>query len=135
MTERKPPGVSFESWIDRQIREAQERGEFDDLPSAGKPLPGAGEPHDELWWLKKKIREEEGTALPASLQLRKEAADARAAAVNAKTEEEARRIVEEINARILDALRKPLSGPPLNLVQYDAEAVLAEFRRARTPGP
>ncbi|SMC89901.1 DUF1992 domain-containing protein [Lentzea albidocapillata] len=43
MTQRKPPGMGFESWIDRQIREAQERGEFDNLPSAGKPLPGAGE--------------------------------------------------------------------------------------------
>ena len=30
--------VQYESWIDRQIREAIERGAFDDLPSAGKPL-------------------------------------------------------------------------------------------------
>jgi hypothetical protein len=29
----------FESLLDRQIRAAQERGEFDDLPGAGKPLP------------------------------------------------------------------------------------------------
>jgi DnaJ family protein C protein 28 len=28
----------WESWIDQQIREAQERGEFDDLPGRGKPL-------------------------------------------------------------------------------------------------
>ncbi|GAT83553.1 molecular chaperone DnaJ [Streptomyces sp. F-3] len=39
MTERKPPGIPFESWVDRQIREAQQRGEFDRLPGAGRPLP------------------------------------------------------------------------------------------------
>ena len=27
-----------ESWIDQQIREAQERGEFDNLPGKGRPL-------------------------------------------------------------------------------------------------
>ncbi|MEV4218944.1 DUF1992 domain-containing protein [Nonomuraea sp. NPDC049725] len=52
MTERKPGGMQFESWVDRQIREAQERGEFDDLPGAGKPLPGADKPYDEHWWIK-----------------------------------------------------------------------------------
>ena len=39
MTERKPPGMSFTSWIDQQINEATERGLFDNLPGAGKPLP------------------------------------------------------------------------------------------------
>ncbi|GLZ01820.1 hypothetical protein Acsp02_90710 [Actinoplanes sp. NBRC 103695] len=32
----------YESAVDRQLREAQERGEFDNLPGAGKPLRGAG---------------------------------------------------------------------------------------------
>lgn len=126
MTERKPPAVSFETWVDRQIREAQERGDFDNLPSSGKPLPGAGEPHDELWWLKKKVREEEGSVLPASLQLRKDAETARARAVAARTDDEARKIIEEINVRIADALRKPLSGPPLTLMPFDVDAVLRE---------
>jgi hypothetical protein len=38
MTERKPPGVSFETRVERQIREAIEHGEFDDLPGAGRPI-------------------------------------------------------------------------------------------------
>ncbi|WP_037834016.1 DnaJ family domain-containing protein, partial [Streptomyces sp. NRRL S-481] len=37
MTERKPPGVDFGSWVDKQIRDAETRGEFDRLPGAGKP--------------------------------------------------------------------------------------------------
>ena len=39
MTEQKPPGMSWESWIEQQIREAREAGLFDNLPGAGKPLP------------------------------------------------------------------------------------------------
>ena len=39
MTERKPPGVSWESWFEEQIRQAQEAGAFENLPGAGKPLP------------------------------------------------------------------------------------------------
>ena len=127
MTQRKPHGMDFESWIDKQIREAQERGEFDDLPSAGKPLPGAGEPLEEDWWLKKKVREEEGTAgLPPSLVRRRQAETAKARALAARTDDEARAIIEEMNAQILDALRKPLSGPPLNLMPFDVEKLVRE---------
>jgi hypothetical protein len=58
MTERKPAGVPWESWIDRQIRRAEERGEFDDLPGAGRPIPDLDKPFDELWWVKDKLRRE-----------------------------------------------------------------------------
>jgi hypothetical protein len=43
---------AFESVVERRIREAMERGEFDDLPGTGEPLPGAGQPYDEMWWVK-----------------------------------------------------------------------------------
>ncbi|NUT50979.1 MAG: DUF1992 domain-containing protein [Saccharothrix sp.] len=131
MTERKPAGVGFETWIERQIREAQDRGEFDDLPGAGKPLRGLDEPHDELWWVKEKLRREEGTALPPTLLLRKEADVAREAARRAGTEAEVRAILADINARIEEAIRKPLSGPPLNLMPFDVERVVARWRASR----
>jgi DnaJ family protein C protein 28 len=35
----------WESWIDHQIREAQDRGEFDDLPGKGKPLDLVANPY------------------------------------------------------------------------------------------
>ncbi|MER7504680.1 DUF1992 domain-containing protein [Nonomuraea pusilla] len=129
MTERKPGGMPFESWVDRQIREAMERGEFDDLPGAGKPLPGLDRPHDELWWVRQKL-ESEGLSmpLPPTLALRRDAEEALAEARGARTEAEARRIVEEINDRIREAIRKGLSGPPLNLVPFDVERVVAEWR-------
>jgi hypothetical protein len=60
----------YESAIEQQIREAQERGDFDNLPGAGKPLPGAGEHYNEDWWLKEWIRRENiSGVLPASLAL------------------------------------------------------------------
>ena len=58
MTERKPPGVSWESWFEEQIRQAQEEGAFENLPGAGKPLPDLEESYDPDWWVKKLIRRE-----------------------------------------------------------------------------
>src|SRR2546422_903351 len=60
MTERKPPGMGFESWIDKQIREAMERGEFDNLPGHGKPIPGLDRPDDDWWWIGPKLRRGDG---------------------------------------------------------------------------
>lgn len=128
MTERKPAGMSFETWVERQIREAQERGEFDDLPGSGKPLPGAGRPYDENWWLNDKLKREGVSALPPSLVLRRAAEDALAEAKSAASEAEVRRIIEEINERIRAAIRLPPAGPPLDLVPYDVERVVAEWR-------
>jgi hypothetical protein len=31
-------GLTWQNWVDRQIREAQERGEFENLPGEGQPL-------------------------------------------------------------------------------------------------
>jgi hypothetical protein len=41
-----PEHPRYESPADRAIREAMERGEFDDLPGAGKPLTNLGDPDD-----------------------------------------------------------------------------------------
>jgi len=131
MTERKPPGVNFESWVDRQIREAEERGAFADLPGAGKPLRDANAPYDETWWLRQKMHDEGLSHLPPTLALRKEAQDALAAASKARSEKEVRRIVTEINDKIRAAIRRPLSGPPLNLTPYDVEGVVGEWREKR----
>ena len=48
-----------ESVVERRIREAMDRGEFDDLPGTGEPLPDAGSPYDELWWVKKWLKRNE----------------------------------------------------------------------------
>jgi hypothetical protein len=134
MTDRKPPGVSFGAWVERRIREAAERGAFDNLPGAGKPIPDLDEPHDEQWWIKRKLRDEELAYLPPTIALRKEAEAALDAAARAGSEAEVRAIVGAINARIADGNRKAASGPPLNLAPFDPERVVARWRDAREAG-
>jgi len=131
MTQRKPPGARWESWIDRQIREAEERGEFGDLPGAGKPIPDLDKPFDEMWWVRDKLRREGLTYMPPSVALRKEAHDALEAASRAGSEREVRQIVSAINEKIRDANRKTIAGPPLMLVPYDVERVVREWREQR----
>lgn len=133
MTDRKPPGVSFETWVERRIREATERGEFDNLPGAGKPILDLDEPHDELWWVKRKLRREHLAYLPPTIALRKEAEAALEAAANAATEGEVRQIVAAINRKIADGNRKAASGPPLNLTPFDVERVVRRWRERRAP--
>ena len=131
MTERKPPGVGFGAWVERQIREAAERGAFDNLPGAGKPIADLDKPHDELWWVKDKLRRENLSYLPPTIALRRQAEDALAAAYQARSEDQVRRIVADINARIVDGNRKAASGPPLNLVPFDTERVVRTWRERR----
>lgn len=38
------------------IREAIEKGEFDDLPGEGRPIPGAGGVDDDLWWVRRWVK-------------------------------------------------------------------------------
>lgn len=128
MTERKPPGVDFETFVDKQIREANERGAFEDLPGRGKPLPGEGAPYDELWWVKRKLSEEGVSCLPATLALRKRVEDDIAAAMRAPSVREARRLVLDVNARIETAMRTPMDGPPHGLVPYDLDEFVERWR-------
>ncbi|AQT71641.1 MULTISPECIES: DnaJ family domain-containing protein [Streptomyces] len=131
MTERKPPGVDFESFVDRQIRQAAARGDFEELPGFGKPLASLDAPYDELWWIRDKMHREGFAALPPALALRKEAEDAREAAAAARTEREARALLTEVNDKIRAALRMPPPGPPLNLEEFDVEAELRARRGRR----
>jgi DnaJ family protein C protein 28 len=52
----------WESWIDQQIREAQERGQFDDLPGAGRPMDLTPNPYAQEEELAYKILKDAGYA-------------------------------------------------------------------------
>ena len=131
MTTRKPPAVSWESWIDRQIREATERGAFEDLPGAGKPIPDLDKPFDEMGWVKRKLHSEGLTYQPPSLAARKDAQGALEAASRASSEAELQQIIENINQRIREANRKGIAGPPIMLVPFNIERVVKEWREQR----
>ncbi|MET7935371.1 DUF1992 domain-containing protein [Streptomyces sp. NPDC005322] len=133
MTERKPPGISFETWADRQIREAEARGDFANLPGIGKPLPHLDRPYDEQWWVKEKMRRENLSFLPPTLVLRKEAEDALAAAAEASSERAVREILSDVNDKIREAIRRPPPGPPLNLAPFDIDEVVREWQERQEP--
>ncbi len=128
MTDGKWTGQPFETALDRQIREAQERGAFDDLPGAGKPIPDLDSPHDEMWWVKQLMRREKVSLLPPSLVLRKEVEDVGQTVSAMRTESAVREFVAGLNARIAAATRNPPPGPPLNLRPLDAERVVQGWR-------
>jgi Domain of unknown function (DUF1992) len=122
----------WESAVDRQIREAQEAGEFDRLPGLGRPLPGAGGEYDEDWWVKDWVRREQVTGvLPATLTLRKDVEDVDATVDRLRTEAEVRAAVAELNERIGRNRRGYLGGPPVLLRDLDADAVVAGWRQRR----
>jgi hypothetical protein len=132
MTERKPPGVPFESWVDKQILDAQRRGDFDQLAGTGEPLPAdLDTSYDELWWVRRKLAREGLAMLPPALALRKESEDALAAAYAAPSERIVRKIITEVNVKIREMMFKPPPGPPLGKKPYDVEAVVREWRERR----
>jgi hypothetical protein len=131
MTQRKPAGVTFESWIDRQIRKAGERGAFDDLPGSGAPLQDLDKPYDEMWWVKRKLRDEQLSYLPPSLALRKEAYEVVEGVGQAHTEAEVRDRIEAINEKIRDAIRLGIRGPDFSLTPFNVERIVEEWRRSR----
>jgi Domain of unknown function (DUF1992) len=123
----------WESVVEAQIRQAQERGDFDRLPGHGKPIPGAGEPDDELWWVKGLIRREglsTAALLPPSLRLRKEIEDLPAAVHELPTEAAVRAAVAELNERIVAWIRTP-SGPQVTIRPVPVEEVLTGWRAGR----
>jgi hypothetical protein len=122
----------YESLVDRQIREAQERGEFDNLPGAGRPLRGIGDEYDENWWIKDLVRRENITGVvPASLALRKEAEDLMETVATKKTESSVRKLVTDLNERILRARRGLIDGPPVVLPTFDVDDVVRAWRDGR----
>ncbi|MFE9319512.1 DUF1992 domain-containing protein [Nocardia sp. NPDC052278] len=131
MTERKPLGVTFESWIDKQVREAGERGEFENLRGTGKPIPNSVD--DENWWLRNYLRREgvRGDGLlPPSLILRRDIEELPETVRDMTSEREVRKTVSELNERIVEWLRMP-HGPFVPVGPVNTEEVVTQWRADR----
>lgn len=131
MTVRKPAGESWESFVDRQIREAQDRGDFDALPLAGRPIPDLHQPYDELWWVRRKLKDEQLANVPPALALRREVDEARELIARVPTEAAVREIVAAINLRIRETNRLSVRGPATTLGPMDEERVVREWAAQR----
>jgi hypothetical protein len=135
MTERKPPGTSWETWIDVQVRVAREQGAFDNLPGAGKPLPNLDQEYDPLWWVKQLIQREQVSILPPSLELLRKVEKELAAIEKLDDEATVRRRVAALNVEIAKVNATVLEGPPTRLGTLDVDRVVARWRRTRSADP
>ena len=135
MTARKPPSVSWQTWIDRQILQGEADGAFDDLPGAGRPLENLGGRRDEDWWIREKLRREGVEYLPPALRVAKEREDTLAAAMAAATEAEVVALVDAMNATIRYVNSHAIEGPPSTSVTIDLDDVLTVWRRLHGVAP
>ena len=127
----------YETAVERRIREAAERGAFENLPGRGRPLPQLQGPADELRWARRWL-EREGVSgemlLPPSVQLRKEVDRLPETLRGLRDERAVRAAVEELDARVVEHLRFP-GGPNVPVGRVDVEAAVARWRAERVPAP
>lgn len=128
-------GPRYEPPVERAIREAQERGEFDDLPGAGKPLR-LGDTDDPMWWVRRLAEREQldfTGALPPAVALRKEAAGFPDSLADLRTEESVRAVLEDYNLRVRrDRLGVPDPRlPQLLAPTVDVDDLLERWRTLR----
>ncbi|GAA3057663.1 DUF1992 domain-containing protein [Actinokineospora globicatena] len=134
MTRRKPPGVSPESWVEAQITEAANRGDFDNLPGAGKPLPNL---HDPQAWLTAYLRREgleTEALLPEPLRLRREIERLPDTLRTAPTERVVREAVADLNTRIRTWMR---NGQDTHFIVplVDEDETVTTWHATRPPPP
>ncbi|TQL66786.1 uncharacterized protein DUF1992 [Nocardioides albertanoniae] len=118
-------------WVDLQVQQAVQRGEFDDLPGAGKPIKNLDRDHDPDWWVKQLVEREQIVMLPASVQLRKDDAALDDLLDKQTSDDGARKIVEEFNERVIAARYGAPEGPPLITMPRDVDATLEAWRERR----
>jgi Domain of unknown function (DUF1992) len=123
----------WEAAVEAQIRSAQERGEFDNLPGAGKPIPGRDLPYDESWWIKSFLEREKlpsDLLLPTPLQLRRRVERLPDEVRDLPTEASVRAYVADLNAEIVSWLRTP-TGPRVVIRPVNADDAVRRWRADR----
>jgi Domain of unknown function (DUF1992) len=135
MTERKPPGTSWETWIEAQIRVAREQGAFDNLPGAGKPLPNLGQEDELVRWVRQLAQREQISILPPSLELLSKVEKELAAIEKVHDEATVRHRVAALNVEIAKVNATVTAGPPTRLSTLNVDKVVARWRRNRSANP
>ncbi|MEZ0142643.1 DUF1992 domain-containing protein [Microbacterium sp. NRRL B-14842] len=128
--------VDRAAFVESAIQVAIRRGDFDDLPGAGKPLEGLGDHHDPDWWIRRKIETEGLTGLgPPAILLRTEDRELDSQLDLLGRESDVREVLEDFNRRVREARRQLQGGPPVvtPLRDVDAEVVAWAQRRATRP--
>ena len=120
-------------YVENAIAQAIRRGEFDNLPGAGKPLTHLTGTHDPDWWIRRKIERERLTGLgPPALTLRTEDAELHGKLDALGSERAVREHLEDFNRRVVEARRQLQGGPPVVTPTRDVDAEVAAWRARRT---
>jgi len=129
---KKPPGLSWNSWVDQAIEEAQRRGDFDDLPGQGKPLADLTEVYDPEWWPKKLIAREKIPLLPPALAIKRKVEAEIPRILKLVREQDVRTALDKLNAEIAHVNRTVATGPATTLTRIDEDSFLEKWRASRT---
>jgi hypothetical protein len=123
--------INWTRLAEDRIRAAQEDGAFDNLPGFGKPIPGIDEPHDDLWWVKDKLKREQIASLPPALAIRLDIEQTLASIPSLATEHEVRQTVAALNERIRKASFAITWGPPVDVQPLDEKEVASRWQDVR----
>jgi len=121
-----------ESYADRCIRLAMERGEFDNLPGTGEPLKVLEEEYDELWWVRRLVKREDLNALPQGLAFKKEVVAELYRIGNLDQEAEVARALEVLNGKIFTYNATGEHAPCVDLMPEDVERFMKTWRGKRS---
>jgi DnaJ homologue, subfamily C, member 28, conserved domain len=131
MTEQKPPGMTWDAWIEQQLREADEQGAFENLPGFGRPLPGLEAGYDPDWWVKQFVQREGVSVLPPALELLRKVERVLAGLSRLSTEAQVREQLVALNAEIAKVNARTLEGPATRLGVLDVDSIINEWRARR----
>jgi Domain of unknown function (DUF1992) len=122
----------FAQYVEISIQQAMRRGDFDNLPGAGKPIPNLTQTYDPNWWVRQKIEREQLTGLgPPALTLRTEDERLDSRLDRAPSQQAAREILEDFNNRVIEARRQLLGGPPVVTRTRDVDLEMDAWRERR----
>jgi hypothetical protein len=118
-------------FVEIAIQQSMRRGDFDNLPGAGKPLADL-EHSDPDWWIRRKIQRENITGLgPPALTLRTEDAELDERLDACHTAHAVRDLLEDFNSRVIDARRQLQGGPPVVTPVRDIDEEIARWTERR----
>jgi hypothetical protein len=127
-----PTAADRAAYVETAIQQAMRRGEFDNLPGAGKPLPGLNGRYDPDWWIRRKIESEQLTGLgPPALALRTEDAALDDRLDGMHREQDVRAAIDEFNLRVKEARRQLLGGPPVVTQLRDPDQTVRAWQERR----
>ena len=130
-TDKKPRNMSWESFAEQKIREAQQAGDFDRISGMGQPIPGIDEPLDENWWIRKKLRSEGVSVTTPLLEARQSKDKILGQLDTIADEDRARAMLEELNEEIRQAIYAATPGPSICLLPVDVDAEINAWRKRR----